>query len=100
MLIAQGRPVASTINDSAPLLKYKHTHTHTPVAHTDTDDRYLFVMIRRMILLALSVSVLPAAASGLDGHWSVAPITIKIGHRRRTPIRSVSPCPDLVDLGS
>ena len=27
MVIAQGRPVASTINDSAPLLKYKHTHT-------------------------------------------------------------------------
>ena len=43
---------------------------------------------RMMILLALSV--LPAAASGLDGHWSVAPITVKIGYRRRTPIRSVS----------
>ena len=28
-MIAQGTPVASTINDSAPLLKYKHTHTHT-----------------------------------------------------------------------
>ena len=28
LVFAQGRPVASTINDSAPLLKYKRTHNY------------------------------------------------------------------------
>ena len=43
-------------------------------------------MLRLMPALSL-LAILMSTAPGLDAHWSVAPITIKIGHQRRTPIR-------------